>query len=437
MMKKLFLVMLCAMLTASLFAKGSSEENTSSKSDEIEITVMHNRPDPTEAMHVYYEQVKERYEEKYPNVKVNFEIYDNETYKKKQQIYGSARNMPDVFFLWSNPSEFLPYVNADLVKELNPADYSDYEFLPNALEGSKVDGKLMGLPIGIDYWYLYVNKKIFEDNGIKIPTTMAEFETAIKELNSVGIAPVSINGKELWNQAVLFNDILLRYSDGMPKMIWDATSQITKFATTERFVEAANQYRHLVDIGMFQTSWTSDDEVTSKNLFVQGKAAMIYTGTWNNAVFTADTMPQEIRDNITIIPFPSANDYDSHRDLMGREGNTMVVSKSTDYPVEAENFLKEFFDPNYFPRISWEDGIGIPMQEFSKYVTEDSPELYKDVAASINSQNLVSSHPFAFRLTPMFEQDSKDAIMEFLLHQIDVNEFWNKIDASAAENQIK
>lgn len=405
--------------------------------EEVVLTVMHGRPDPTDTLHQYYEDVKTRYEEKYPNVKIEYEVYDNETYKKKLQIYGSSKSLPDVFFVWSNPSEFLPYVNAGLAAELNPDDFKDFNFTAGALEGATVNGKLLGLPELIDYWYLYVNKKIFEDNKIKVPTTISELKTAVEALNKAGVAPISMNGKDLWNQSVMFNDILFRYTNGDPKPIWDAASQTSKFAETPEFTEAAKTYKELVDLGLFQSSWTSDDEATSKNLFVQGKAAMWYTGTWNNAIATSEDVPQEIRDNVAIIPFPSADGKDTSKNLMGREGVSMMVAENSEHKTESVNYLKEFFDPKFYPKACWEDGIGIPMQKFDQFVKDTDADLLKEAAASIGGAESVASHPYAFRLNAVFEQECKDLTMEYLMGKLSVEEFWKATDESAAANQVK
>lgn len=418
-------------------ADSKAASDASADGKEITLTVMHGRPDPTDTLHQYYLDVQKRYEEKYPNVKVEYEVYDNETYKKKLQIYGSTKSMPDVFFVWSNPSEFLPYVNAGLAAELNPGDFKDFNFTPGALEGATVDGKLLGLPELIDYWYLYVNKKIFEDNNIKIPTTMSELKTAVTELNKAGIAPISMNGKDLWNQSVMFNDILFRYTGGDPNPIWDAASQKTKFAETKEFTEAADMYKELVDMGLFQNSWTSDDEATSKNLFVQGKAAMWYTGTWNNAIATSEDTPQELRDNVAIIPFPSVDGKDTSDCLMGREGVSMMVAENSEYKPEAVNYLKEFFDPDFYPKACWENGIGIPMQKFDQFVKDTDADLLKEAAKSISGAKAVASHPYAFRLNAVFEQECKDLTMAFLLGQKTTDEFWKATDEAAAANQVK
>lgn len=437
--KKLLCSLLVATMTISLAACGNTEKKEEGKESNGKkvITVMHGTPDTSNPLNQYYEQTKERFEKANPDVEVEFEIYDNETYKKKLQIYGSTKTMPDVFFVWSNPSEFYPYVNAGLAAELDPADFADFGFSPGALEGATVDGKLLGIPQLIDYWYLYYNKAIFEDNNIKVPTTISELKEAITALNDLGIAPVSMNGKDLWNQSVMFNDILLRFTEGDPQPIWDATAQKTTFADTKEFTEAANTYKELVDMGMFQSSWISDDAPTAKNLFQQGKAAMYYTGTWENSLVTEESTPQELKDNLRIIPFPSKDGTDSSKSLMGREGITMMVAENSEYKEEAAEFVKTFFDPEYYPKACIENGLGIPMQSFENYVKDTDPVLIQEVAQSISGAEKVASHPFSFRLSAVFEQESKDLNMQFLLGQISTEELWKATDESVSQKQVE
>lgn len=433
MLKKMLSLFMVGGLMASSFAfpaQVKAEEN-------ITLTVMHGRPDTSDPLNQYYEQTKERFEKENPGVKVEFEIYDNETYKKKLQIYGSTKTMPDVFFVWSNPSEFLPYVNAGLAAELDPAEFEDYDFVPGALDGATIDGKLYGIPQLIDYWYLYYNEKLFTDNNIKVPETIDELKDAITKFNEIGIAPIAMNGKDLWNQSVMFNDILLRFTGGDPQPIWDATDMKTTFSDTPEFVEAANTYKELVDMGMFQKSWTSDDAPTAKNLFQQGMAAMYYTGTWENSLVTEENTPEELKENLRIIPFPSVEGKDSSTCLNGREGVTMMVAENSEHKEAAKEFVKAFFDPEYYPKTCIEKGLGIPMQKFDNYIDENAPVLIQQVAESISNSTSYGSHQFSFRLSPVFEQESKDLNMQFLLGQIDAEQLWKATDESVAMNQLQ
>ncbi|MDC7287940.1 extracellular solute-binding protein [Blautia schinkii] len=434
MFKKVLSVMLAGCMALSVPFISLKEVKAE---DDVVITVMHGTPDTTNPLNQYYEETKKRFEEANPGVKVEFEIYDNETYKKKLQIYGSTKTMPDVFFVWANPSEFLPYVNAGVAAELDPAEFADFDFVPGALEGATVDGKLLGIPQLIDYWYLYYNEKLFTDNNIKVPETIDELKEAITKFNELGIAPVSMNGKDLWNQSVLFNDILLRYTGGDPQPIWDATAMKTSFAETPEFTEAANTYKELVDMGMFQSSWTADDAPTAKNLFQQGKAAMYYTGTWENSLSTEENTPDELKENLRIISFPSVDGKDSHTSLMGREGIVMMVAENSEHKEEAAEFVKTFFNPEYYPKACIENGLGIPMQNFDTYVKDTDPVVIQEVSKSISESTAFASHPFSFRLSAVFEQESKDLNMQFLLGQIDAEQLWKATDDSVAMNQVE
>lgn len=427
-----------AMLSACAPGGATPSNQASSPSGETKvIKVMHNRPDPTDPLAVYYNDAKTRFEAANPGYKVEFEVYDNETYKKKLQIYGTSKTMPDVFFVWSNPSEFDPYVNAGLAADLNASAYASYDFLPGALNNATVNGKLVGLPMSIDYWYLYVNKKIFDDHKIKVPTTISELKTAINELKAAKIAPIAMNGKDLWNQSVLLDDFLFRYSGGDPAPRVSAIKQQTKFADNPVFTEAANSMKELVDLGMFQNSWQSDDDATAKNLFLQGKAAMRWTGTWENGMVSDKSASQSFKDNLTVIPFPTKDGTQTSTALEGREGTTMMVSANSPNKDAAEKFLQAFFDPKEYPKACIEKNITIPMQKFSQYVPADAPELIKTVAGSIAGATSVSSHMFTFALTPAFEQASKDLNMSFLTGQINAEQLWKQTDEAAAENQVK
>lgn len=51
------------------------------------------------------------------------------------------------------------------------------------------DGKQYCVPMNVAYWVMYYNKKIFDEQGISVPTTWDELNAAATKLKSAGITP--------------------------------------------------------------------------------------------------------------------------------------------------------------------------------------------------------------------------------------------------------
>lgn len=67
------------------------------------------------------------------------------------------------------------------------------EYLPEALEPCTVDGKVLGMPCGLNCTALFYNKEMFRKSGIEIPDTWAEFCDAARKLT---VDVDSINSEE-------------------------------------------------------------------------------------------------------------------------------------------------------------------------------------------------------------------------------------------------
>ncbi|MGH2437575.1 MAG: ABC transporter substrate-binding protein, partial [bacterium] len=56
---------------------------------------------------------------------------------------------------------------------------------------------------------LWYNKKIFDQNNLKVPTTWFEFYQVADALKAKGITPLALGDKNKWEAAHLFEDVLL------------------------------------------------------------------------------------------------------------------------------------------------------------------------------------------------------------------------------------
>lgn len=92
-----------------------------------------------------------------------------------------------------------------LAKEMNWKTIMP-ESLNNAL---KYKGKYVAVPVNIHrHNWLWVNKKVFEKAGAKIPTTLDEFFDAADKIKKVGLIPIAHGGED-WQDATLFEDIVM------------------------------------------------------------------------------------------------------------------------------------------------------------------------------------------------------------------------------------
>ena len=183
-------------------ASGSQE---ASSGDKVTIRVFSNLPDRTSGQGLIEQMLFDQYMSENPNVTIQTEELDDESYKTKFKAYASGSDMPDLINVWGQPSFLNEVIDAGLIAELNPDDYKDYGFIDGALEGFSKDGKLYGLARNTDVMAFYYNKKLFEENGVEVPKTYDDFLEACETFKNAGIIPVSMDGSDKWPASIYIN----------------------------------------------------------------------------------------------------------------------------------------------------------------------------------------------------------------------------------------
>lgn len=136
------------------------------------------------------------------------------------------------------------------------------------------DGKTYGIPGGVHYWVMYYNKKIFDDNGLKEPTTWDEFIALCDKLVSLGITPIGQTVTDFWPGFIWFEDLMIgKYPEFYEKLVvGDA-----KYTDPEA-VEIMELWKSMIDKGYFAKPEDFNNEIPAS--MKAGKFAMYLKGTW-------------------------------------------------------------------------------------------------------------------------------------------------------------
>ncbi len=141
------------------------------------------------------------------------------------------------------------------------------------------DGKIYSVPVNIHranvMWY---NPAILADNGIAVPTTLADWFTAMDTLQAAGIIPLAMG--EQWTVMHLFETILLA-TLGPVKYngLWDGT---TDWNSAEVTTALDNFAKVLTYTNSDAASLTWQD---AAQLVVNGQAAFTVMGDWAEGYF--------------------------------------------------------------------------------------------------------------------------------------------------------
>lgn len=164
------------------------------------------------------------------------------------------------------------YNSGSLLQALHPADtlvdLSQEAFIPNIAESflptvSQGEG-IYGVPVGYaaSGGVLY-NKRVFEDLGLSVPTSWAEFEANNEALLAAGIPPVLQTYGDDWTSQLFVLGDFYNVAQAEPTFAEDYTTNNAKFATTPA---AMAGFQHLQE--GFERGWYQQDFATTR--FEQG-----------------------------------------------------------------------------------------------------------------------------------------------------------------------
>lgn len=301
-----------------------------------------------------YEAAIADMKDKYPNVTLNWEAFENQSYKTKIKAAVSANEMPDIFFTWS--CAFLgDFVDAGKVYCLDDA-YEEFKSeLPEVMLGNTTyNGKHYGVPLTMNIVGLFANMDLLKQVGYdEIPGTYEEFIQCCDALKAADIIPFGCAGKETWCVTEYLESVIEKSAGAdvlndifLGKSSWN----------NQDVADAVDTFQGLVNNGYFDPAGIalSNDEVKAN--FMQGKYAFYMNGTWNCADFAANA---EFAPKVKVGEFPVINSGKSELgQLIGGPSDTLAVAASSPNAEMAAKYTFEL--GKLICHYGYLDGCGLP-----------------------------------------------------------------------------
>lgn len=271
MMKKMFFLSVICMLLVGMSAfAGGEKETAGTAAKQVSFTYMSFIAKDTDMVGVAIDA----YMKANPNVKIEYQVIDHDTLIQKIGIMVESNTLPDMF--WDNGAHFVDYLNrTKSLLDLTP--YYDAEFkalfAPGALEEiTTADGRIAAFPTESQVQGWVWNKALFDQYGLKIPTTYEELKQVVPVFKKNGIATFALGTKDPW-PVWGFEHWLVLWG------IWDQAKAVFKDHTMKAqdadFKQAYYAEAELYALGAFpeNNSTISFDQACS--MFNSGKAAAI------------------------------------------------------------------------------------------------------------------------------------------------------------------
>ncbi|KRE48452.1 ABC transporter substrate-binding protein [Paenibacillus sp. Soil724D2] len=146
------------------------------------------------------------------------------------------------------------------------------------------DGNIYSVPVNIHRGnVIFYNKKIFDQNGLKAPTTFDEFIKVADALKAKGITPLALGDKEPWTATMLFENVLLgELGADDYKKLWTGEIPFDD-ARVKKSLETFKKMLTYVNKDHAARNWQDAAQLVAK-----GEAAMNNMGDWAKGYFTTD-----------------------------------------------------------------------------------------------------------------------------------------------------
>lgn len=314
--------------------ESGAESSSKDSGEKVKLNMLFNDTDENVQAEMAY--VMEHLPEVLPDVEVELEMVpgDAQTYETKVRTMISAGG--DGLDVWweRGGSWATPILESEsalpLDDYLEASGYWD-KVIPSAKLPAE-DGHTYSVPFeDISYEIILYNKKIFADNNLEAPKTVAELKSVVETLAKTDIVPISVGAKDGWCAAMMLEGFAYSLDPEMTEKIVNGKAKFSD----EPYAEAANVMKELLDMGAFSknVALTGIDEALP--MFETGKAAMMANGSWAVA-----SGAEKMGEDFGYFYYPVIRDEDV--DVYGKnvaggvkQNSGMMVYAGTKHPDEA------------------------------------------------------------------------------------------------------
>ncbi|MFI3257113.1 MAG: extracellular solute-binding protein [Spirochaetales bacterium] len=340
-MKQKFVVMLVALLSASVvFAMGSKED-----SNELLIWSFTVTPD---ALAVVQEEIIEAYEAANPGVTVTWQNIPYDGYREKLLTAAAGGALPDIFVDGFNMVG--KYKEAGVIADLTDdvLAWDGWNKISSSVRDlAEYDGSYWGFPFRTKIFPLIINTALFEQAGLdpnNPPETWSELLDAAEKLLIVE------------NGVVVQQGIYSFYDAGTVTRTFELLIQQDggEFIDSRGY-PAFNNEHGMNALEMLVKLYVTEkpvggvaplDETVTRS-YPAGKAGMSLGLSYNSVEWALQLNNTEVIENTKVV-IPTKSDNATGKPVAGVDGDMAYISAKSTKKDLAIDFLKYFYEPDNF-----------------------------------------------------------------------------------------
>jgi raffinose/stachyose/melibiose transport system substrate-binding protein len=320
------------------------------------------------------------------DIDVNVVQVQSDNYDVKLRADLQAGEGIDLFQARAGAAWLAPLIEGGVIK---PSTTDLSGMAPASIEaGRGADGNVYGVPFAVQMQSVIYNTKVFEDNGIAVPTTPEEFAAAADKFKAAGITPISLSAKATWwNNQVLGETLTAGL---VPDELAQKLVSGEACFTDPAFVATLQTAKDWQDKGWLNASPVADDYDVMRTSVALGESAMMVDGAWSSG--PASPMYQvdpELKLGFFAIPGENGKVYafaDGTYQVNANSANLETAQKVLDFTATkefAELFVQYVGElPAYGGEYTVEDPR---LQEIANLIATDSAAATPYFAYSLNS----------------------------------------------------
>lgn len=278
------------------------------------------------------EILENEFPEKFPNVELVQEIYDNQTYKTKIKVLMAADEEPDIMFGYgAGFSE--NFVNAGKLLALDAYmdDFYKEHMIMDLQENFVYGDQMYG--VCMSYWtgVLYCNKALFEQIDAPIPTTYEELLEVCRQFRESGIEPLACGILDKWQTQMYINNFTMQLGGAD---LYKSMAHGELDFHQDAFTKAVELTMNLLEAESFSSDMYQLDSNEAEENFLNGEAAMIYMGSWYTSL-----AEERLGENLEVVKMPTVPGAVESGDYHGGGINGWMVASNTEYPELATEIV--------------------------------------------------------------------------------------------------
>lgn len=249
--------------------------------------------DAASAAGITWKKALETFQEKHPDVKVQFELKTFDQITKSGTMILNSAEAPDLMEYNKGNAVAGLAASQGLLTELDDvAKQRGWDKLlsdaSNQLsrydeKGIYGNGPLIGVANYGEFVSVFYNEDMFKAAGVEVPKTLDEMEKVMDVFVKNGVTPIAEAANDYPAQHLMY---LFALSKADPKWVNDFQA-VRAPLDSAPFVYAGQKLQEWVKKGYISKDSTGLKAPDMANLFETGKSPMVVTGTWYGAQFGA------------------------------------------------------------------------------------------------------------------------------------------------------